>query len=75
MKPALDWSIQVSRGESVGELLEALRVSTLDNGVGCLTEGDPFVLELACQMFVLVHAHPRVEWEVRADARNIRPQS
>jgi hypothetical protein len=69
VQPALDRAIQVTWGEAVSEQLEPFGVSTLDEGVGCLTEANPFTLELACQVLVLVDAHPRIERKVGADAQ------
>jgi hypothetical protein len=45
----------------------------MDNGVGGLAEMHTFVSESACEPFVLVDAHPRVEGKVRGDAHEHAP--
>src|SRR5262249_6065740 len=66
-QPALHRDLQIRPGQASGEVLQTLRVSTVHEGVGRLTEEDALTLELACQPLMLVDADSRVEWEVGRD--------
>src|SRR6476620_10128301 len=63
-QPALERHLEIRRGEAVGQLLQAVGVGALDEGVGGLAEEDAFVPETTREPFVLVEAEANVEWEV-----------
>jgi hypothetical protein len=68
-QPVLDGHFEIRRAQAIGEALQLFGISTADDGVGGLAETHTCLIESACEPFVLVDAHPRVEGKVRGDAQ------